>query len=90
VASPADSTVYLIESDWNQLQKAIALFGDYIPRNNFVGKCIVPDRQLSLCLAEWVSHPTQHAAATMNPWTRLLAQQDFVEILLARIQSPNA
>jgi hypothetical protein len=78
-ACPAGSTVHVIDSSWERLQRHIALFGDYIPRTG-VGKTIVADRMLSISLAEWApnSHPNQHSAAVMNAWTRLISLNDLV------------
>jgi hypothetical protein len=84
--SPVDSTIYVMDSSWHALQKEVLLFGDYIPRQG-VGRCFQPDRRLSLCLAKWATNtdPSQHSAATMNPWTRLVNLSEFTELVSARI-----
>jgi hypothetical protein len=82
--APHESTIYIVESSWHALQQDIALYGDYIPRQGNVGKCgVVPNRRLSLNLAGWAKtiDPTQQAAATMNPWTRVLSLSDFREMV---------
>jgi hypothetical protein len=85
-SSPVGSTIYVLESSWHALQKEVLFFGDDMPRQG-VGKCFQPDRQLSLCLAEWATNtdPAQHSAATMNPWTRLVDLTEFSELVSARI-----
>lgn len=93
--SPTGSTVYVIDSSWRRLQDKIVLFGDYIPRHqdNGAAKCVVAGKNLCLLLTAWACHPTQQAAATMNPWTRLIDATEFVEMLSARIvpsPSPGA
>jgi hypothetical protein len=74
-AAPEESTIVLVDSSWERLQDQILLFGDYIPRvdGSRKTKCAVPNRYLSLNLAEWSSHPTQVPSAMMNPWTNVLA-----------------
>jgi hypothetical protein len=74
-AAPEESTIVLVDSSWERLQDQIPLFGDYIPRvdGSRKTKCAVPNRYLSLNLAEWSSHPTQVPSAVMNPWTNVLA-----------------
>jgi hypothetical protein len=82
--APDQSTTYIIESSWHALQQDITLYGDYIPRQGNVGKCgVVPNRRLSLNLAGWARtiDPTQQAAATMNPWTRVLSLSDFRDMV---------
>lgn len=85
--SPSGSTITAMDSSWTLLQDEIRLFGDNIPRNGpGIAKCIVPNKKLCLCLTDWgaACHPTQQAAATMNPWTRLIAISDFVQLLSGR------
>jgi hypothetical protein len=84
--APVDSTIYVFDSSWHALQKEVLLFGDYIPRQG-VGRCLQPDRRLSLCLAKWATNtdPAQHSAATMNPWTRLVSLSEFTELVSARV-----
>lgn len=81
--SPANCTVMVLESFWTSLRQFIPLFGDYIPRRENSGRCIVPEKYLSLNLASWArnSHPTQHAAAVMNPWTDVITRTKLVELL---------
>jgi hypothetical protein len=81
--APEDATVTIIESSWDRLQNEIVLFGDYIPRQENKGKCIVPDRFLSLYLADWsaTSHLTQQSSATMNPWTNVLSCKGLEELV---------
>ena len=83
--APPDSTIFVVDSSWYNLQKEIPIFGDNMPRNG-VGTAL-GNRKLSLCLAEWAenTHPTIHSAATMNPWTRLIPLQEFSELASARI-----
>jgi len=85
--APAGATVYVIDSCWNSLKDSVPLFGDFIPRRDSIGKCVVPDRNLSLCLADWASHPTQHGSATMNPWTRLLSREEFSQLMFVPVFS---
>ena len=80
-----DTTVTIIESSWDRLLSGIALFGEHIPlpvKGN-KAKCVVPDRFLSLYLADWpaTSHITQQSAATMNPWTNVMTGDEFETLL---------
>jgi len=85
--SSAGTTVYVVNSCWKALQESVPLYGDYIPRQNSVGKCFAPRKYLSLCLPAWSSHLTQQGAATMNPWTHLLSRTEFKELVSARVLS---
>lgn len=80
-SSPTGSTIHVIDSCWESLQREIRLFGDYIPRQGSIGKTVVADRSLSLGLADWSTGPAQQRAATMNAWTHLLSENDFVNRL---------
>ena len=81
--APKGTTLDVIESSWERLESNICYFGDYIPRpqQNKSTKCVVPDKFLSLHLADWpaTSHPTQQASATMNPWTNVISWKDLSE-----------
>ena len=85
--SSAGTTVYVVNSCWKALQRLVPLYGDYIPRQNSVGKCFAPGKYLSLCLPAWSSHPTEQGTVTMNPWTRLLSRTEFKELVSARVLS---
>lgn len=89
-ASP-ESTVFAVNSSWNTLQKSKILFGDNIPRlpNGMANANIGDSIRLSLNLPKWAenTHPSQHNDALMNPWTNLLGEAEFSEILSARIVS---
>jgi hypothetical protein len=87
--APEKSTTFVIDSSWTTLEGSIDLFGDNIPRFGSVGKSFVPHKNLSLQLASWArnTHPSQHAAATMNAWTGLVGYTDFIEMLSARVTS---
>ena len=79
-----------IESSWQALEEAITLFGDNIPRG---GSGIAPatdgdNVKLSLNFPKWAhgqSPDTQKNEALMNPWTNLVSEQAFSELLSARI-----
>lgn len=86
---PERSTTFVVDSSWTSLEMSIPLFGDNIPRVGSIGKSFLPDKNLSLQLASWAqnTHPSQHAAATMNAWTGLVGYTDFIEMLSARVIS---
>ena len=86
--APQDSTVHVVHSCWKTLQKAKSLFGDNIPRvgrfaNAAVGNCV----KLSLNLPDWAenTHMCQHNDAIMDPWTSLMTEDEFAELVSARI-----
>ena len=86
--APQDSTVHVVHSCWKTLQKAKSLFGDNIPRvgkfaNADVGNCV----KLSLNLADWAdtANMCQHNDAVMDPWTTLMSEHEFAELVSARI-----
>lgn len=90
-AAPEGTTVFVIESSWPTLKKMARLFGDNIPRQGDIGKSMFPGKWLSLCLAGWArnSHASQHAAATMNPWTGLMDSVEFSELISGKIVTRN-
>ena len=89
--APEKSTTFVIDSSWTSLEQSIPLFGDHIPRLGSIGKSCVPHKNLSLQLASWArnTHPSQHAAATMNAWTGVVGFTDFTEMLSARVISSS-
>lgn len=83
--APTGATVHVLDSTWSSLECLIPLFGDNIPRRG-TGKCIVPDRFLSLGLVDWASDPRAQASATMNPWTRLVSRPEWEGVVSQPLQ----
>lgn len=81
------STAYVIDSSFPALQKEKWLFGDDVPRSS-VGKTFVGDHHhLSLNLAKWAenTHLSQHNEAEMDRWVNLITEEQFSELVSARI-----
>jgi len=86
------TSIFVVNSSWETLQKSKILFGDNIPRlPNAMGRSTFGQSiNLSLNLPMWAdnTHPTQHNDALMNPWTNLLSvEEELAEIMSARITS---
>ena len=90
--APKDSTVHVIHSSWKTLLQAKPCFGDNIPRHGkraaiaAIGDGSV---QLSLNLPQWAenTHWCQHNDAEMDPWTNLISENDFTELVSDSIWS---
>ncbi len=79
------STLYVIDSSCKTLQDAKVLFGDNVPRGQ-VGKAAYGvKQQLSLNLFETHASVSQHNDAEMDPWLNVLTQDEFAELVSARI-----
>lgn len=87
--APTESTIYVFESSWHSLEQDITLFGDHVPRgNNGMAATTIGDgRKLSLNFPKWAqkSQDAIENEAMMNPWTNLVTEGAFSELLSARI-----
>lgn len=92
--APANSTVHVLESSWQALQREIPLFGDHVPVRGpapaggaDLGSS-TSTSNLELVAADW-SHADDNTplerAAVMSPWTRLLSLTELEECITARI-----
>jgi hypothetical protein len=90
--APADSTVHVLESSWQALQREIPLFGDHVPvrgpaaAGGDLGTCSTSN--LELVAADWAhadDNTPLERAAVMSPWTRLLSLTELEECITARI-----
>jgi hypothetical protein len=79
--APDGSTIHLVENTYNTLRDAKVLYGDNMPRRARVGKAAFGKHaQLSLNLL-WQQHCgsiSQLNNAEMDPWTRLLTQEELI------------
>eukprot|EP00978_Attheya_sp_CCMP212_P029480 scaffold104854_cov51-Attheya_sp.AAC.2 len=95
VEKEEDSTVFVIHSSLRTLEEAKGLFGDDSPRmRNGIGtmSVVVPGTDnrsihLSLLLPSWAdgTSPQQQVTAEMDPWLNVVTEEEFSELLSARI-----
>jgi hypothetical protein len=84
--APKDSTVYVVNSCWKTLQKAKSLFGDNVPRGGSLARAAIGNSvKLSLNLPDWAGSHSQRNDAEMDPWTNLISEDQFTELVSARI-----
>jgi hypothetical protein len=91
--APVDSTVHVLESSWQALQREIPLFGDLVPTRGPVpaGRDLGgwgTTSNLELLAADWAHAPDNtplERAAAMSPWTSLLSLTELEECISARI-----
>jgi hypothetical protein len=95
VEEEEDSTVFVIHGSLSTLEEAKRLFGDDSPRmRNGIGSMPVPGKEnihLSLFLPSWAdgASPQQHVTAQMDPWLNVVTEEEFSELLSARIVASN-
>jgi hypothetical protein len=81
------STAYVIDSSIPVLQKEKWLFGDDVPLSAVGRSCVGDHHKMSLNLANWAdnTHLSQHNEAEMDQWVNLITEEQFTELVSARI-----
>lgn len=88
-----DRNVFVVHSSLEVLKKCKSFLGDDVPRlSQGLRKCSLPgsNTAVTLFLPGWADniHPTEQNDGEMDPWLNFVSEEQFLELISARIAAP--